>query len=401
MRPLPPKAAYLVILATEGFGRGILFAALVSYWVVEARLNPLELVLLGTAIESTLFVFQIPTGAFADSVGRRPATVIGYALLGVGLGAQGLTKDFFALLGLQALAGVAWAFLAGSVEAWISGAAPAEPFQRLFLRGGQVQLAGIMTGLLVTLALGQFEPRLPIFVGGGLLVVVSVGAALLMGEERVVVAGAPQARMRQLITVAGVGVGVVRADRTLWLLALMSFTLGLSTEGWDRLYTAHFFRDLGLGRGSQLSPLGWLALIGLVECVFGTVAFEVAARRRAGGPPGRLVAVLCVTRAVLMAAFAAISALPPALIVFVAAETIRRLGDPIIDAWVARETPPDVRTTVLSTAGQAESLGEIVAGPVIGVLGNLTSVSVSLGTSAALLLPAAMLAIRAERRSAP
>jgi hypothetical protein len=56
---------------------------------------------------------------------------------------------------------------------------------------------------------------------------------------------------------------------------------------------------------------------------------------------------------------------------------------------------------VLSTAGQAESLGEIVAGPVIGVLGNLTSVSVSLGTSAALLLPAAMLAIRAERRSAP
>ena len=66
MRPVPPKAAYLVILGTQGLARGILFAALVSYWVLQARLNPFELVLLGTAIEGTLFAFQIPTGAFAD-----------------------------------------------------------------------------------------------------------------------------------------------------------------------------------------------------------------------------------------------------------------------------------------------------------------------------------------------
>ncbi|HEV2414974.1 MAG TPA: MFS transporter, partial [Candidatus Dormibacteraeota bacterium] len=77
MHRVSPTAGYIAILGTQGFARGLMFAALSSYWVVQAGLNPLQLVLLGTALEGTLFVLQIPTGAFADSFGRRPATVIG------------------------------------------------------------------------------------------------------------------------------------------------------------------------------------------------------------------------------------------------------------------------------------------------------------------------------------
>src|SRR5207248_10037168 len=124
-----------------------------------------QLVLLGTALEATLFCLQIPTGAFADAVGRRPATVIGYALLGAGLGLQALTRDFGSLLLLQGLSGVAWAFLIGSMEAWIADAAPDERVERVFLRGGQADLTGLMAGLVLTVLLGQADPRLPIFTG--------------------------------------------------------------------------------------------------------------------------------------------------------------------------------------------------------------------------------------------
>ena len=89
MRRVTPKTGYVVVLGTQGIARGLLFAALLSYWVLQAGLNPLQLVLLGTALEATLFCLQVPTGAFADAVGRRPATVIGYALLGAGLGGGG------------------------------------------------------------------------------------------------------------------------------------------------------------------------------------------------------------------------------------------------------------------------------------------------------------------------
>src|SRR5438270_235300 len=46
MHRLRPKATYVTILGAEGFARGLLFVALVSYWVVQARLNSLQLVVL-------------------------------------------------------------------------------------------------------------------------------------------------------------------------------------------------------------------------------------------------------------------------------------------------------------------------------------------------------------------
>src|SRR5207237_306075 len=183
MHRLSPKATYVTILGAEGFARGLLFVALVSYWVVQARLNPLQLVLLGTALEGTLFLLQVPTGAFADAIGRRPATVIGYALLGAGLGLQAFTRDFGSLLVLQAISGGAWAFLIGSIEAWIAQQAGTDGLERVFLRGGQAGIAGLMVGLCMTVVAGQVDPRLPIFAGGALLVVVSAMAAVLMTEE--------------------------------------------------------------------------------------------------------------------------------------------------------------------------------------------------------------------------
>jgi hypothetical protein len=41
------------------------------YLVREAKLDPLQLVLMGTVMEAAVFVFEIPTGVVADLVSRR------------------------------------------------------------------------------------------------------------------------------------------------------------------------------------------------------------------------------------------------------------------------------------------------------------------------------------------
>jgi DHA3 family tetracycline resistance protein-like MFS transporter len=399
MHQVPAKAVYVVILGSEGFARGLLFAALLSYWVVQARLGPLQLLLLGTAIEATLFCLQIPTGAFADAMGRRPATAIGYALLGVGLGLQALTRDFGALLLLQALSGAAWAFLIGSIEAWIAEAAGADRLQRLFLRGGQAQVTGLAAGLAVTIALGLVDPRLPILAGGALLLAVSAAAALLMREERPTADFAIGDRLRGLVATARLGLADVRASRSLLILVLVALALGASSEGWDRLYTAHLLRDLGLASVRPLTPVAWLALVGLVECALAAVAMQLSAIWVRGSRPKEILATLYLAQGVLMLAFALLASLPAALIAFLAAETIRRLGQPLVDAWVAGEATARTRATALSVVGQADSLGQIAAGPLVGLLANVSSIPAALGVSAALLLPAALLVVRAGRRA--
>ena len=41
------------------------------YLVQELHLSPLQLVLMGTAMEAAVFLFEIPTGVVADTYSRR------------------------------------------------------------------------------------------------------------------------------------------------------------------------------------------------------------------------------------------------------------------------------------------------------------------------------------------
>jgi DHA3 family tetracycline resistance protein-like MFS transporter len=399
MHRLSPTTTYVTILGGHGFASGLLIA-LLAYWVVQARLDALQLVVLGTALEATLFCLQVPTGAFADAVGRRPATAVGYFILAAGLGLQAITTDFWSLLILQAISGAGWAFLIGSIEAWIAQRAGTENLERVFVRGGQADMAGVMAGLAMAVALGQVDARAPIVTGGTVLLVVSMVAAVLMSENRPPRVDVSGPRWREVAATAVLGLGRIRANRTLLMLVLVALAIGVSSEGWDRLYAAHLMRELGLGSVRGLSPVGWLAAIGLCQSLTGIAVFQLVASRMQTAHPGRLLAALYAWQAVLMLGFAVASWMPAAVGAFLGAQVLRRLGQPPVDAWIARETPEEIRATVLSVVGQADSLGQIVAGPLVGLLGVAVSIPAALAASAGLLLPAGLLALAADRRHA-
>ena len=56
---------------------GLAFATVVTtnlvYQVESVGLNPLQLILVGTALEATVFAFEIPTGVVAAIVAASPS----------------------------------------------------------------------------------------------------------------------------------------------------------------------------------------------------------------------------------------------------------------------------------------------------------------------------------------
>ena len=64
------------------------------YRIQEAGLNPLELVLVGTVLELSTFLFEIPTGVVADVYSRRLSVVIGTFLIGIGFIVEGSNPTF-------------------------------------------------------------------------------------------------------------------------------------------------------------------------------------------------------------------------------------------------------------------------------------------------------------------
>ena len=52
------------------------------FMVEVAGLDPLQMVLVGTVLEASVFLLEIPTGALADTVSRRLSVIIGHAIIG-------------------------------------------------------------------------------------------------------------------------------------------------------------------------------------------------------------------------------------------------------------------------------------------------------------------------------
>ena len=111
------------------------------YLVSVLHLSPLQLVLMGTVMEASIFLCEFPTGVVADTCSRRLSLVIGY----VGMGAASLLIAVVAsptvAIGLWALWGVSYTFTSGSYEAWITDEIGIERVPDVFLRGARLAYA--------------------------------------------------------------------------------------------------------------------------------------------------------------------------------------------------------------------------------------------------------------------
>ena len=75
------------------------------------------------------------------------------------------------------------------------------------------------------------------------------------------------------------------------------------------------------------------------------------------------------------------------LAVFLLTGLMRSLKEPILDAWMNEHVEEKMRATVFSTSGQLNSFGQIIGGPLVGLVAQQVSVSWGLVCTALLLLP--------------
>ena len=77
------KNIYYFLTSSRSFSIYIVFTLNAIYYVSQAGLNPLQLVLIGTIMELTVLLFEIPTGLVADFFGRKKSLVVGTFIIGV------------------------------------------------------------------------------------------------------------------------------------------------------------------------------------------------------------------------------------------------------------------------------------------------------------------------------
>ncbi len=396
---------YLVIGGGRALFNALVFTINLIYQVETVGLNPLQMVLVGTVLEVTVVLFEVPTGAVADVYSRRLSVIIGLALVGCGFLLEGSIPMFWAVLGAQVLWGIGYTFLSGALQAWLADENGAEEAGPVYLRSSQVGLIAGLVGIGASVLLARRWLQLPILAGGGLYLALAAFAALAM-PERGFKPTPPEERetWKQMADTARAGLRAVRGSPALRIVVGLSLVTGLYSEGYDRLWTPHLLDNFRFPALFGLDDaVIWFGIIGIGATMTGIAANELARRGGATEEQRGTVNWLKALYGLLplsLLVLAWTGSFWLAVLALWAINICRSTIAPLENAWIVRNTQSAQRATVISVWGQANSLGQAGGGPVLGWIGTAASVPASLSVSSAVLLPAQWLLALARRDGA-
>jgi MFS transporter, DHA3 family, tetracycline resistance protein len=369
------------------------------YLVRELHLSPLQLVLMGTAMEAAVFVAEVPTGVVADTYSRRLSLVIGYLGMGTAWLLVGAVSAAWAAIVLWVVWGVAYTFTSGAYQAWITDEVGAENVGPVFLRGARLGFAGGLVGLALSVAIGAVSLRASVVAGGAVTIACGIASALLMPETGFArrPAAERESPWRELRTTAVNGARFVRVQTIVLLLVASELFAGMGSEAFDRLQEAHVIRDIGIP--GHVDPVVSFGALGAVVSVFGFLAVGRLLPRVERHGVSAVATMLVAFTGVMIATqlvFAVAGVFAIAMAALLVAMLARSLLAPLYNTWLNQQvTDSSVRATVLSISGQANAVGQAAGGPALGAIGNGLGMPAALAAGALLVVPALALYLRA------
>ncbi len=377
-----------------------------GYWllffvrlVVDLDLDPLQLVLLGTAKEITVLTAEIPTGVVADLYSRKWSVVLAFLISGTAVILAGVLDSFLLLLISSALWGFGLTFRSGAETAWLTDElGSSEAAEPVVVRRARIELVAVVMGSIAAAALAMaFSLSIALIVLGSGLILQSVNLAITMPET-----GFTRIRERRVAQLRGIlanGMQSVRRVSALRILFIATVMAGFGSEAVDRLYVR---------RLDDLSVTAWtgreVVIVGgilIAQSVGAALLLRIYGSRLRGKALVPALALLMVGTAVGVLVLAQVDVLFIAGAGLVMQGMMRSVAKPVTVVWTNAYASKEARATVHSFIGQAHSVGEITGGLVLGAVATLTSLSTALTGSAILYLLAAFTAPRARRAHPP
>ncbi|GGI46504.1 MFS family permease [Agromyces flavus] len=374
-----------------------------TLFLLDAGLTNLEAFAANAFFSLGMFVFEIPTGVVADTLGRRASYLLGTITLAVTTALYWLLwvwqSPFWAWAVVSVLLGLGFTFFSGAVDAWLVDALQATGYRgsletvfgRAVIVGNVAMLGGSVLGGVVAQLTNL---GVPFLIRAGILVVMFVVAAILMHDlgftpER---GAGPLAATRNVFRASvryGLGNRPVR-----WLMLTTPFTMGVGIYAFYALqpYLLELWGDEDAYSVAGLAA----ALLSGAGIIGGFLAPHVRRRFRRRTSVILLAAISSALGLVALAVTANFWVAVAMIAVWGIASSI---DDPVHRAYLNDMIPSKQRATVLSFDSLLGSAGGAAIQPVLGRAADLGGYGFSLlwsGVLQAFAVPFVLLS-RAER----
>ncbi|HEU0297627.1 MAG TPA: MFS transporter [Anaerolineales bacterium] len=398
------RKVYLFIEFSASMCFSMMFVVTSLYEATVAGLTPVQLILVGTTLEISAFLFEVPTGVVADVYSRRLSIIIGYVLMGLGFLVEGFFPFFVTILLAQVIWGLGYTFTSGATQAWITDEIGEDPANKLFLRARQLGLFASLIGMGLASLVGANQVALPIQVGAVGVLLISITLAIIMPETGF----HPTPRedrntWQHMWHTFNHGLEAVRAKPRLMSIVGVGLFYGIYSEGFDRLWVKHLLDTFELPILFGNNQIAFFAALRVAGTVFTILAVRFVGKRVDTSSPiaiGRAMLMVTGLISASLIGFALSTLFFLSLGLYLSINVLRNVAEPLQTAWVNQKLDSKVRATIHSMFGQVDAIGQVVGGPIVAVIAALSTAVASLVASGLLLTPAMFFVGRANSQSA-
>ena len=263
---------YYIIEGANSLAFATMFTTMTVYLVQTVMLDPLQLVLIGTVLEGSILLFEVPTGVVADTFSRRLSVIIGTIITGVSFFLVGAVPAFWAILLGNLLWGFGYTFTSGATEAWLAGEVGEDHVSGVYVRSGQISRVFSLIGMALSALLAMIWLPLPILVGSAIITLMGFFLLFAMPETAFQPhAGEHTLRggLKSMGATLKAGMKVVRSRPILGALLVVELFIGAASEGFDRLGDAHLLTNITFPAWGNLEPVAWFSILGVTGTLLG------------------------------------------------------------------------------------------------------------------------------------
>ena len=358
-----------------------------SVFLMAKGLNLFEINLVNCFFMAGVFLMEIPTGAYADVLGRKTSFVASCFVAGVGMLAYYMAEGFWGCVVAELIVAVGFALHSGAFEAWVVDSLRHEhvrgDLHALFRRERYVSEIGIIAGSLFGGYLARYDLALPRLFEGIAFLILGIIALYIMREDYFV-------RSQSRIDLAAFRTVVnesihygIRRKSILYVIAFGTL-ITMCFQSLNMQWQVRFAQDFAF----DTRALGW-TFVGI--SLFVMLGSYLSRRFMAiiGNEKRALILSQIITVVGILAAscsFGPLVVLPA----FYLHELGRGMITPLKRAYMNKRIPSKQRATIISFDSMIAKVGAFVGLLVGGVLAERHSISaawVVSGVALALAIP--------------
>jgi MFS family permease len=168
-------------LTLINFFLNLFFLSPVSVFFFQHRgLNYFEILALESVLVFFIFLFEVPTGIFADKYGRKKSIIIGSVLIALEPLIFIFANNFFLFALAFALSGIGLAFLSGTIEAFIYDSLDKKNKDKMMQKAMGSYYSASLVALVIAPIIGSYLAK-DLLNSQFILVIIMTSCAMMLG----------------------------------------------------------------------------------------------------------------------------------------------------------------------------------------------------------------------------